>query len=63
MVPLDAVIQYGHHYVFSCVAPLPSPHDVHVRLAVVDIIVTVLERRRQEVSGREGEERGEGRGG
>lgn len=42
MVPFDAVIQDGHHHVFTRVAPLPGPHDVHVGLAVMDVVVAVL---------------------
>lgn len=42
MVPFDAVIQDGHHHVFTRVAPLPRPHDVHVRMAVMDVVVAVL---------------------
>lgn len=49
VVPLDAVIQYGHHHVFTRVAPLPSPHDVHIRLTVMDVVVTVLQWGGQEV--------------
>lgn len=51
VVPLDAVVQYGHHHVFARVAPLPRPHDVHVRLAIVDVVVAVLETREQVASG------------
>lgn len=42
VVPFDAVIQDGHHHVFTRVAPLPGPHDVHVGLAVMDVVVAVL---------------------
>lgn len=42
MAPLDAVIQYGHHHVFTRVASLPRSHDIHVRLAVMDVVVAVL---------------------
>lgn len=47
MVPLDAVIEDGHHHVFTCVASLPGPHDVHVRLAVIVIIIAVLQKERR----------------
>lgn len=48
MVPLNAVIQYGHHHIFTRVSHLPGPHDVHVGLAVMDVAVAVLERLWQE---------------
>ena len=43
VVPLDAVVQDGDHHILPCVASLPGTHDVHARLAVMDVIVTVLE--------------------
>lgn len=48
MVPLDAIIQDGHHHVFACVASLPGPHNVHVRLAVIVIIIAVLQKKKKE---------------
>lgn len=48
MRPLNAVIQDGHHNVLSCVASLPGPFNVHVRLAGVRVVTAVL-------MGREGE--------
>ena len=42
VVPLYAVVQYGDHHILPSVAPPPSPHHIHVRLAVMEVPITVL---------------------
>lgn len=44
VIPLNAVIQDGHYHIFACVASLPGPHNVHVWLAVIVIIVAMLQK-------------------
>lgn len=49
MVPLNPIIQDGNHHIFPCISSLPGTHDIHVRLAVMDIIITVLQKPEREI--------------